>query len=344
MKAAIFDRRGGPETLTYTEVPEPRPGPEDVLVRVGACGLNHMDIYAREGSHGMRAPLPHIGGLETVGEVAATGAEVVGWEVGARVLVFAFTADGTCGFCRAGRDNLCVSRRIIGVNVDGGFAEYVAVPHTCLLAIPDELSFVDAAALQGGLGTAWHMLVARAGMRPGEWVLVLAAGSGVGSAAIQLAKWFGCTVIATAGSEAKRERALALGADHVLSPTAAPGFDREVMRITEGRGVDIALEHVGPTTWKQSLASLGAGGRVVTCGGSSGRMAQTDLWNLFWKEFTVIGSMGVTRRDVADVLAVVARGGLAPVIDRTFPLAQTRHAQVHLAERRAFGKVVIVPD
>lgn len=342
MKAAIFHRRGGPETLAYADVPDPEPGPEDVLVRVRACGLNHMDIYVREGSHGMKAPLPHIGGLEAVGEVAATGADVFDWEVGARVLVLAFTSDGTCQPCRSGRDNLCAARRIIGVNVDGGFAEYVVVPRSCLLRIPDHVSFVDAAALQGSFGTAWHMLVDRARAQQGETVLVLAAGSGVGSAAVQLARQLGCTVIATAGSEEKLQKALALGADHVIP--ASTRFDREVMRITNGRGVDIVFEHVGPDTWSQSIASLRAGGRVVTCGGSSGRMAETDLWSLFWKELTVLGSMGVTRGDMVQVLELVGHGRVSPVIDRTFPLAETRQAQVHLAERRAFGKVVIIPS
>ena len=344
MKAAIFYRRGGPETLSCTEVPDPQPGPDDVLVRVRACGLNHMDIYVREGSHGMKAPLPHIGGLEAVGEVAATGANVADWEHGARVLVFAFTNDGTCEFCRSGRDNLCVARQVVGVNVDGGFADYVRVPSTNLLRIPDDLSFVDAAALQGTFGTAWHMLVDRARVQPGEWVLVLAAGSGIGSAAVQLAKQFGCMVIATAGSDAKLQKALALGADHVIGHTATPRFEREVMRITGNRGVDVVFEHIGPATWQQSLASLRVGGRVVTCGGSSGRMAETDLWNLFWKQFTVLGSMGVTRRDMTDVLEFVATSRVLPLIDRTFPLAETREAQTYLADRRAFGKVVIVPD
>ncbi|MBF8289760.1 MAG: hypothetical protein HW391_728 [Chloroflexi bacterium] len=338
----MFHRRGGPEALVYEDVADPEPGPDEVLVRVRACGVNHMDIYVREGSHGMKAPLPHIGGLESVGEVAATGSAVADWEIGARVLVLSFTADGTCESCRSGRDNLCAARQIIGVNRDGGFAEYVAVPGSALLRIPDHIPFVDAAALQGSFGTAWHMLVDRARLQPGETVLVLAAGSGVGSAAVQLARHLGCTVIATAGSEEKRTLALALGAQHVL-PTAGH-FDREVLRLTGGRGADVVAEHIGPDTWTKSVASLRIGGRLVTCGGSSGRMAATDLWSVFWKELTVLGSMGVTRADMVHVLGLVGDGAVSPVIDRTFPLSATREAQVYLAERRAFGKVVIVPE
>jgi NADPH:quinone reductase-like Zn-dependent oxidoreductase len=220
----------------------------------------------------------------------------------------------------------------------------VRVPATCLARIPDELSFVDASAVPAAFGTAWHMLVTRAAIRAGEWVLVLAAGSGIGSAAIQVAKRFGCTVIATAGSQMKLDKALELGADHVIDHTTRQHFDRDVMRITGNRGVDVVFEHIGPATWRQSLASLRVGGRLVTCGGSSGRMADTDVWNLFWKEFAILGSMGATRQDLAEVVSMLAEGGVRPVIDRTFPLSETRQAQEHLAARRAFGKVVVIPE
>ena len=344
MKAAIFYRRGGPDEIQYTDVPDPTPGPNGVLVRVRACGMNHLDIYAREGSHGMKAPLPHIGGLEVAGEVAALGARAERWKVGDRVVVFPFTKDGSCEFCQAGRENLCLTRQIIGVNLDGGFAEYVAVADTSLVEMPESLTFEQAAAIPAAFGTAWHMLVNRAAIRPGEWVLVLAAGSGIGSAAIQVAKRLGCSVIATAGSADKLEKAVELGADHVIDHTANPRFDRDVMRATSNRGVDVVFEHIGPATWRQSIASLRQGGRLVTCGGSSGRMAETDIWSLFWKEFSILGSMGATARDLEEVMELLGDGSLSPVIDRTFPLAETRQAQEHLEARRAFGKVVIRPD
>lgn len=342
MKAVIFHRRGGPEVLSYEDVPDPVPGPHEVLVRVGACGLNHLDLHVREGSNGMRAPLPHIGGLEPAGQIAALGSAVSGWSVGDRVIVLAFTADGTCSFCLDGRENLCENREIIGLSRDGGLAEYLVAPASCLVATPDGLTDTDAAALPAAFGTAWHMLVSRAQTQPGEWVLVLAAGSGIGSAAIQIARELGCTVIATAGSEDKLAKARQLGANHVINHADQPRFELEVMKITEGRGVDVVFEHIGPATWRHSVASLRTGGRVVTCGGLTGRMAETDLWNLFWRQLTILGSMGATRSDMAGVLDLIRTGRVAPVIDRTFPLAETRAAQEHLEARRAFGKVVVV--
>jgi NADPH:quinone reductase-like Zn-dependent oxidoreductase len=344
MKAVIFRRRGGPEVLSWEAVDDPVPGPGEVLVRVTACGLNHLDLHIREGSHGMRAPLPHIGGLEPAGTIAAVGSAVRDWSVGDRVIVLAFTADGTCSFCLDGRENLCENREIIGMTRDGGFAELLVAPASCLVRTPDALTDTDAAALPSAFGTAWHMLVARANTQPGEWVLVLAAGSGIGSAAIQIARELGCQVIATAGSADKLAKASELGAHHVINHAETPRFELEVRKITDGRGVDVVFEHIGPATWVHSLASLRTGGRVVTCGGLTGRMAETDLWNLFWRQFTIFGSMGATRADMVGVLELVESGRVQPVIDRTFPLAETRAAQEHLDARRAFGKVVVVAD
>jgi NADPH:quinone reductase-like Zn-dependent oxidoreductase len=292
----------------------------------------------------MRAPLPHIGGLEPAGTIAAVGSAVRGWSVGDRVIVLAFTADGTCSFCLDGRENLCENREIIGMTRDGGFAELLVAPASCLVRTPERLTDTDAAALPSAFGTAWHMLVARANTQPGEWVLVLAAGSGIGSAAIQIARELGCQVIATAGSEEKLAKARELGAAHVINHAETPRFELEVRKITDGRGVDVVFEHIGPATWTHSLASLRTGGRVVTCGGLTGRMAETDLWNLFWRQFTIFGSMGATRADMAGVMGLVESGRVEPVIDRTFPLAETRAAQEHLDARRAFGKVVVVAD
>ncbi|HEY7737426.1 MAG TPA: zinc-binding dehydrogenase [Candidatus Limnocylindria bacterium] len=344
MKAVIFRRRGGPEVLAWEEVADPVPAPDEVLVRVGACGLNHLDLHIREGSHGMRAPLPHIGGLEPAGTIAAVGSAVTEWSVGDRVIVLAFTADGTCSYCREGRENLCETREIIGMTRDGGFAELLVAPASCLVRTPANLTDAEAAALPSAFGTAWHMLVARANTQPGEWVLVLAAGSGIGSAAIQIARELGCRVIATAGSEDKLAKARELGAEFVINHAETPRFELEVRKITGNRGVDVVFEHIGPATWAHSLASLRTGGRVVTCGGLTGRMAETDLWNLFWRQFTIFGSMGATRSDMTGVLELVESGRVQPVIDRTFPLAETRAAQEHLDARKAFGKVVVVAD
>ncbi|MGE5730634.1 MAG: alcohol dehydrogenase catalytic domain-containing protein, partial [Gemmatimonas sp.] len=320
MKAAIFHRRGGIENLKFEQVPTPRVGPQDVLVHVRACGLNHLDIFTREGSHGVHAPLPHIGGLEPAGEIAEIGSAVQGWKVGDRVLVGAAVTCGECEFCRSGNDNLCVRRKVIGVNVDGGFAEYISVPASILLRIPDSLSFLEAAAVPTAFGTAWHMLVTRAACRQGEWVLVLAAGSSVGVAAVQVAKYFGCKVIATASTAAKLDRAKALGADHGIN-YADENFYHEVMRITGNRGVDVVVEHVGTTTWEKSIASLHPLGRLVTCGSTTGRYGQTDLWSTFWKQITILGSFAFSSAEFRAVWELLGQHKFHAVIDRTFPLA-----------------------
>jgi NADPH:quinone reductase-like Zn-dependent oxidoreductase len=343
MKANIFFKRGGLDVLSYQEVADPEPGAGEILVRVRSCGLNHLDIYTREGSHGVKAPLPHIGGLEPAGEIAALGPGVYDWQIGERVLVGAFTSDGTCEVCRAGHDNLCVNRKIVGVQVDGGFAEYVKVPASAGVRLPDNVSFLEASAIPAAFGTAWHMLDFRARVKPDEWVLVLAVGSGVGSAAVQVAKHLGAKVIATSSSDDKLEMARQWGADALINYAANPGFQHQVRRITGGRMVDVVFEHVGQTTWKSSIASLRPNGRLVTCGGSSGRWGETDIWGVFWQQLTILGSNGCTHREFHKVLELYAQGKLKAVIDRTFPLSQLGDAQRYLIDRRQFGKVVVVP-
>lgn len=344
MKANIFYKRGDLDVLEYKEVPDPELNADEILVQVGACGVNHLDIYTREGSHGVKAPLPHIGGLEPSGTVAALGKGVTDWKVGERVLVGAFTSDGTCEICRSGNDNLCVNRKIVGVQVDGGFAEYVKIPASAAVRLPDSISFVEASAIPAAFGTAWHMLNFRAQVKPHEWVLVLAVGSGVGSAAVQVAKHLGAKVIATSSSDDKLEMATQWGADGVINYSKHPNFQYEVRRITEGRGVDVVFEHVGQSTWKQSIASLRATGRLVTCGGSSGRWGETDIWGVFWQQLTLMGSNGCTHREFYQVLDLYKQGKFRAVVDRTFPMSELRQAQKYLIDRKQFGKVVVVAD
>ena len=341
MKAVIFSKRGGIENLKYADVPTPQVGARDVLVKVRACGLNHLDIFTREGSHGVHAPLPHIGGLEPAGEIAQTGADVRDWRVGDRVLVGAAIICGQCEFCASGNDNLCARRKVIGVNVDGGFAEYIRVPASILLPIPDSLSFVDAAASPTAFGTAWHMLVSRAAIKRGEWVLILAAGSSVGVAGIQVAKNFDCQVIATASTDEKLRKAKELGADFVVN-YASKNFFHEVMRITANRGVDVVFEHVGTTTWKKSIASLHPTGRLVTCGSTTGRWGKTDVWSVFWKQISILGSFAFSSTEMRAVWEFIAQKKFRPIVDCTFPLAETAAAQQYLMERKQFGKVVVV--
>lgn len=344
MKANIFYKRGNLDVLQFKDVPEPELGPNDILVKVEACGINHLDIYTREGSHGVKAPLPHIGGLEPSGTIAAMGSDVTDWKLGERVLVGAFTSDGTCEICLAGNDNLCVNRKIVGVQVDGGFAEYVKIPATAAVRLPDTISFLEASAIPAAFGTAWHMLDFRARVQPNEWVLVLAVGSGVGSAAVQVAKYLGAKVIATSSSDDKLALAKQWGADATINYSANPNFQYQVREITANRGVDVVFEHVGQSTWKQSIASLRATGRLVTCGGSSGRWGETDIWGVFWQQLTILGSNGCTHREFYKVLDLYAQGKLKAVIDRTFPLSELKAAQQYLIDRKQFGKVIVVPD
>jgi len=341
MKAAIFHKRGGIENLKFEDVPTPKPGPRDALVKVRACGLNHLDIFTREGSHGVHAPLPHIGGLEPAGEIAELGKEIGDWKIGDRVLVGAATTCGECEYCTSGNDNICPRRKVIGVNIDGGFAEYICVPASILLHIPDTLSFVEAAAAPSAFGTAWHMLVTRAAIKPGEWVLILAAGSSIGVAGIQVAKHFGCTVIATASTQAKLDKAKELGADYLVN-YAERNFAHEVMRITANRGVDVVFEHVGTDTWEKSIASLRPTGRLVTCGGTTGRFGKTDIWSVFWKQISLLGSFAWTAKEFYPVWDLIGKKVFRPIIDRTFPLAETAAAQQYIMDRKQFGKVVVV--
>lgn len=341
MKAAIFYKRGGIEKLKFDEVPTPKVGAHDVLVKVRACGLNHLDIFTREGSHGVRAPLPHVGGLETVGEVVELGSETNDWKIGERVLVGPAMTCGQCEYCTSDNDNLCPKRKVFGVNIWGGFAEYIKVPASILLHIPDSLAFVQAAASPSAFGTAWHMLVTRAQIRPGEWVLILAAGSSVGVAAIQIAKYFNCKVIATASTDEKLSKAKEIGADYLINYTEK-NFAHEVMRITGERGVDIVFEHVGTSTWEKSIASLRPTGRLVTCGGTTGRFGQTDIWSIFWKQISLLGSFGWMAKEFFPVWDLIGKGIFLPVIDRTFPLAETAAAQQYIMDRKQFGKVLVV--
>lgn len=341
MKAAIFYKRGGIENLKFDQVPTPKIGARQVLVKVRACGLNHLDIFTREGSHGVRAPLPHVGGLETAGEIAELGQEISDWKIGDRVLVGPAITCGTCEYCISGNDNICPNRKVFGVHLWGGFAEYIKAPASVLISIPEALSFVEAAAASSAFGTSWHMLVTRAQIKPGEWVLILAAGSSIGVAAIQIAKHFDCRVIATASTDEKLQKAKELGADFTIN-YATHNFAHEVMRITSNRGVDVVFEHVGTSTWEKSVASLRPTGRLVTCGGTTGRFGQTDIWSLFFKQISLLGSYGWTAKEFFPVWDLVGKQVFRPIIDRTFPLAETAAAQQYLLGRKQFGKVLVI--
>lgn len=340
MKAIVFTEHGGPEVLRYTEVPEPKIGHGEVLVRVRACALNHLDLWVRKGIPGVQIPLPHIPGSDIAGEVARVGEGVTRVKVGQKVVLAPGVSCNTCDNCVAGHDNRCRRYTLFGYMIDGGCAEYVRAPETNVLFLPERLSFEEAAAVPLVFLTAWHMLVARARVRPGEDVLILAAGSGVGSAAVQIARLHGARVFATAGSEEKLRKAKELGADELINHRKQD-IAEEVKKRTNKRGVDVVFEHVGQATWEKSLASLASGGRLVTCGATTGSDARFDIRRLFVHRWSILGSYMGERHELLTVLRLVGRGKLQPVVDKVFPLAEAVAAHDYLEKGEQFGKVVL---
>lgn len=340
MKAVVFHEHGGPEVLRYEECPEPGIRADEVLVEVRVCALNHLDVWARGGLPGIEIPLPHILGNDVAGVVREAGALVDWVKAGDEVLLQPGVSCGHCRDCLGGTDNLCTRYDIIGYRRDGGYAELVAAPGVNVVPKPKNLSWAEAAALPLVLVTAWHMLVTRARVEPGEDVLVHAAGSGVGSIGIQIAKLRGARVIATAGSEEKRERARALGADEVVDYTRAD-WPKEVKRLTSRQGVDVVFEHTGAETWPGSVSSLKRDGRLVTCGATSGFDARTDLRQVFYRHLNLLGSFMGSKAELLDALKFVERGQIRAVIDRTLPLSEARRAHELMQDRAQFGKLVL---
>jgi NADPH:quinone reductase-like Zn-dependent oxidoreductase len=339
MKAVVINEHGGPEVLHYTDFPEPSIGTNDVLVRVRACALNHLDIWVRRGLPGRTVPFPHILGSDVSGEVAKIGANVRNIQVGERVLLAPGVSCGHCPQCIAGRDNFCKDYVLFGSTIPGGYAEFVRSPAVNVLPIPGNLSFEEAAALPLVFITAWHMLFYRAHLQPAETVLVIAAGSGVGSAGVQIAKTTGARVIATAGSEPKLAKAKELGADDVLLHVGE--FAREVKKLTDGRGVDVVFEHVGAATWDQSVYSLRHGGRLVTCGATTGFETKINVGYLFARQLSILGSFMGHKSELFTVLELFKRGLLKPVIDTVLPLEHAADAHRLIENREQFGKVIL---
>jgi len=342
MKATIFRQHGGAEVLEYAEVDEPRIRANEVLVEVRACALNHLDVWARKGLPGIEIPLPHILGNDIAGVVREAG-EVVDWvRPGDEVLLQPGVSCGHCAECLRGLDNLCAAYDMLGYRRDGGYAELVAAPAVNVIPKPANLSWEEAAALPLVTVTAWHMLVTRARVEPGEDVLIHAAGSGVGSVGIQIAKLRGARVIATAGSDEKLEKARALGADDVVNYTRAD-WPKEVRRLTNKKGVEVVFEHTGAETWPGSIAALARDGRLVTCGATSGYDARTDLRQVFYRHLSLLGSFMGSKAELLDAMKFVERGQIRAVVDRTLPLAEARRAHELMEDRAQFGKLVLVP-
>jgi NADPH:quinone reductase-like Zn-dependent oxidoreductase len=339
MLAVLIHEHGGLDRLTLTDVPSPTALPGEALVRVKAVALNHLDLWLRRGVPGHTFPLPMIPGSEVAGVIEAI-AENDRWKVGDEVIVAPGYSCGLCMACLSGNDPLCPKFGIFGETKSGGAAEQIAVPVRNLLRKPAGLSFAEAAALPLDLLTAWHMLVTRAQLRPGETVLVHAGGSGVGSAAIQIAKLWRATVYATAGSDEKTARSRALGADEAINYRTAD-FVAEVRRLTQKRGVDVVFEHVGADTFERSLRALTKGGRLVTCGSTAGAEVTINLRLVFFKLLSILGSTMGSLAELHEILRHVEAGRLRPVVDRVLPLKEVAEGHRVLEAREAFGKVVL---
>ncbi|OQW36769.1 MAG: alcohol dehydrogenase [Nitrospira sp. SG-bin1] len=341
MKAVLFREHGGPDKLSYEEMPMPQIGPQDVLIRVKACALNHLDLWVRQGSPAYAVPFPHVGGSDVSGIVERVGAHVEGIVIGTPVFVSPGISCWNCEFCLAGRDNMCRTYHLLGAKVHGGYAEYVKVPFRNVLPIPDNITFEQAAAFPLVSITASHMLFALARLQPGETVLVMGAGSGVGMMAVQMAKLAGARVITTVGSEDKIPKAVVLGADAVIDHSKEKVSER-VKLLTEGRGVDVVVEHIGPDVWDSCLASLAKGGRLITCGATTGGEVQLNLRSVFSRQLTIKGSYMGTRAELVKAAELIGQKRLIAVVDRTFPLRDARAAHALMASRKFFGKIVLV--
>jgi NADPH:quinone reductase-like Zn-dependent oxidoreductase len=343
MRAVVMSGHGGPEVLDLVERPDPRPGPGEVVVRVEAVAVNRLDVWVREDvGHAYAARLPVIPGYDVGGEVAAVGEGVSGITAGEQAYVHYDYSCGRCAYCLEGDEAACAGYEVMGVQRDGGYAELVLAPERNVFSLPEGLDARTAAAAGSVYLTAYHMLFARAGLRPGESVLVTAGGSGVGGAAIALARMAGARVIATASTAEKRERLLAAGAEHAIDYTAA-GWSDEVRELTGG-GVALAVDHVGQAAFPGALAALANRGRIVLCGASSGSEATIDLVDVFARQVSIIGSSDGSRRELVEVFRLLAEGRVAPPpVSAALPLERAAAAQALLSSRDHYGRVLLTP-
>ena len=340
MKAIRIHQHGGPEKLKLEEVPNPTCGTHDVMVQLKAASLNHLDIWVRKGIPGWVIPLPLIPGSDGAGVVVGKGEAIKDLTSGDRVLIVPNVSCGVCNYCLDGSDNFCNEYGIVGEHCNGCDAEYIVMPRRNVIPVPKFLSFEEAAAIPLVFMTAWHMLVTKAQIKPEQLVLVLGASGGVGSAAIQIARLHGAQVIAVAGDETKLEKARALGAEHCIN-YKKESISKRAKEISEGRGVDVVVEHVGKATWDESLKSLAKGGKIVICGATSGYDVSLDLRYLFMKHQQIIGSTMATRGELFEIMNFVRQKKLKAVIDKTFPLASAAEAHQYLESGKQFGKVVL---
>lgn len=342
MKAVQFYEFGHSNVLRVEEIDDPRPGAGEVLIRNRASALNHLDIDVREGISRFPVAFPHTLGLEVAGEIVDVGAGVTGWAPGDRVNPYIIGTCGECRFCRSGRESLCLTPGFIGFSTGGGYAEMLACPARQLVRIPDGVSFEDAAALQVAFATSWHMLFARARLVTGETVVINSVGSGIGSAAVQLAHRAGAFVIGSSSSDEKLARARELGMDEGINHTTED-FVARVLELTDGAGADIVYEHVGGDLFQRSLDALGKDGRLVTCGAHAGEVVPFDIIPFFRMQKSIIGSFVFTRQEVEKCFDLLARGQIEPLVHSTFPLERAAEAMDMMERREHFGKILLTP-
>jgi NADPH2:quinone reductase len=340
MLASVIPETGGPDVITVEDVPEPEAGPEEVLLAVEACAVNHTDVWIRRGHEG---DPPIITGIDVAGEVAAVGEDVEDAEVGDRVVVYWNTTScGECEFCNHGEPTMCLDYGGLGVKTDGGHAEYVAVEARHVVELPDDISYEKAAAVPSNFGTAWRGLMTRADVGPSDDVLVLGASGGVGHGAVQIAAHAGATVYAASSSEQKARKLRELGADHVIDYTETD-IDEAVSDLTDRRGVDVVFESVGGETYKQAVKSLARGGRLVTVGATTGDADEGMLQHVFWKQLEIIGATGATMGEFEDMLGAFFAGDITPVIDSVISLEEIPSAHERLSKGEGFGKIIVRP-
>ena len=335
-----FTEHGASEVLNISTLERPTPTANQILVEIKAASLNHLDLWLRRGLPGLQIPLPHIPGSDASGVIAEVGSEVKDWNVGDEVVIQPGTFCGECDQCQAGREDMCASYGILGETEGGVQRQYMCLSPGNIGPKPNNLSFVEAAALSLASLTAWNMLKNRAQLRSGETLLVLGAGSGVGSMAVQMGRYLGARVIATGGSEEKQKLAFSLGADEVLNHRQE-GFSKQVKALTNSRGADVVFEHIGASTWAGSMKSLAVGGRLVTCGATTGVKGEVNIRHLFYKRQSILGSTMGSVSDFYECLHLAEQKALIPVIDKTFTFHNIRKAHDHLEFEHAFGKVVL---
>ncbi|WP_128476451.1 zinc-binding dehydrogenase [Halorussus pelagicus] len=343
MKAVQFSDHGDRSVIDYGEFPDPTPDRGEVLVDVKAGALNHLDVWTRRGLPGLNLDMPHIPGSDGAGIVLEVGEDVTRFEPGDRVALSAGVSCGKCEFCRDGEYTMCVNFHVVGEHVRGVHSERAAIHEDNLVEVPAGVDFETAAAAPLVFQTAWRMLLNRGDLSPGEDVLVLGASGGVGHAAVQIADYAGANVYATASTDEKLAYAEEVGADHTIN-YEDDDFAAEIRELTGKRGVDVVVDHVGAATWRDSLSSLAKGGRVLTCGATTGGTPETDINRIFWNQLQVIGSTMANPGEVDDVLELVWDGTFEPRIREVLPMSETARAHEMLEEREGFGKVVVVPD